>query len=60
MEAAAKALQSRDASRLQPTGAYAANLLGLSEQVPAKIVFMTDGMDDLLKLATLRILAEGS
>jgi Family of unknown function (DUF6088) len=42
-EAIVKALQSRDASRLQPTGAYAANLLGLSEQVPAKIVFFTDG-----------------
>lgn len=42
-EAVASALQSRDASRLQPTGAYAANLLGLSEQVPAKIVFYTDG-----------------
>lgn len=29
--------------RLLPSGAYAANLLGLSEQVPAKIVFLTDG-----------------
>ena len=29
--------------RLQPSGAYAANLLGLSEQVPAKVVFLTDG-----------------
>jgi hypothetical protein len=42
-DAVAKALQSRDASRLQPTGAYAANLLGLSEQVPARIIFHTDG-----------------
>lgn len=39
----AKALSERDASRLQPSGAYAANLLGLSEQVPARIVFLTDG-----------------
>ena len=29
--------------RIQPAGAYAANLLGLSEQVPARIVFLTDG-----------------
>ena len=29
--------------RLQPSGAYAANLLGLTEQVPAKIIFLTDG-----------------
>ncbi len=39
----AKALSERDASRLQPSGAYAANVLGLSEQVPARIVFLTDG-----------------
>jgi hypothetical protein len=39
----AKALAERDASRLQPSGGYAANLLGLSEQVPARIVFLTDG-----------------
>jgi len=40
----AKALAGRDASRLQPSGAYAANLLGLSDQVPMKIVFLTDGI----------------
>ena len=39
----AKALSDRDASRLQPSGSYASNLLGLSEQVPARIVFLTDG-----------------
>lgn len=43
VDAIVKALQDRDAVRLQPTGAYAANLLGLSEQVPAKIVLLTDG-----------------
>jgi len=42
-DAVAKALTKRDASRLQPTGAYAANILGLSEQVPTRIVFLTDG-----------------
>jgi hypothetical protein len=42
-EAIAKALSVRDASRLQPSGAYAANLLGLSGQVPARIIFLTDG-----------------
>lgn len=29
--------------RLQPSGSYAANLLGLTEQVPLKLVFLTDG-----------------
>jgi hypothetical protein len=42
-DAIARALVARDAIRLQPAGAYAANLLGLSDQVPAKIVFLTDG-----------------
>jgi hypothetical protein len=39
----AKAIAGRDRTRLQPAGAYAANALGLSEQVPAKVVFLTDG-----------------
>lgn len=42
-EKIAKALVSRDGMRIQPTGAYAANILGLTEQVPAKVVFLTDG-----------------
>jgi hypothetical protein len=42
-EAVAKAIAGRDRTRLQPAGAYAANVLGLSEQVPAKVVFLTDG-----------------
>ncbi len=29
--------------RLQPSGAYAANLIGLSDQVPMKVVFLTTG-----------------
>ncbi|MGQ0639960.1 MAG: DUF6088 family protein, partial [Gemmatimonadaceae bacterium] len=39
----AQALGGRDKIRLQPAGAYAANLLGLSTQVPLKIVYLTDG-----------------
>lgn len=42
-EAVAKALKGSEAIRLQPSGAYAANLLGLSQQVPVKVVFLTDG-----------------
>jgi hypothetical protein len=42
-DAIASALAGRDRLRLQPSGAYAANLLGLSEQLPAKVVFLTDG-----------------
>ncbi|MEI6033286.1 MAG: DUF6088 family protein [Verrucomicrobiae bacterium] len=43
VEAVSKALANRDQVKLQPFGAYAANLLGLSEQVPAKVVFLTNG-----------------
>ena len=43
IEKVAKALTGKDRIRLQPAGAYATNLLGLSEQVPAKVVFLTDG-----------------
>jgi len=42
-ERIARALVVRDALRLQPSGDYAANILGLSEQIPSKIVFLTDG-----------------
>ncbi len=42
-DAIARALVGRDAIRLQPAGAYAVNVLGLSEQVPSRIVFLTDG-----------------
>ena len=38
----AKALKGRDDSRLQPSGAHAANLLGLSNQVPVRAVYLTD------------------
>src|SRR3989304_7961877 len=43
IEKVARALAGKHRIRLQPAGAYAANLLGLSEQVPAKVVFLTDG-----------------
>ena len=43
VDAIAAALAGEGRLRLQPSGAYAANLLGLSEQVPMKIIFLTDG-----------------
>jgi hypothetical protein len=51
-----KALSIRSASHLQPSGAYAANLLGLSEQIPAKIVFRTDGPTKQKKIGNQVIL----
>jgi hypothetical protein len=51
----ARALAGRDRTRLQPAGAYAANTLGLSEQVPAKAVFLTDGPARTVRIGTTTI-----
>ena len=56
VEMIAKALQGRDAVRLQPSGAYAANQLGLSEQVPMKIVFLTDGASRRVQVGKLQVI----
>jgi hypothetical protein len=55
IDAITKALTQRDRIRLQPSGAYALNLLGLSEQVPAKIVFLTEGESRTLKIGPMTI-----
>ncbi len=55
IEMFAKAMAGKVATRLQPTGAYAANLLGLSDQVPAKVVFLTDGRGKRVRLGKLEI-----
>ncbi len=57
-DAIARALVGRDAIRLQPAGAYAANVLGLSDQVPMKIVFLTDGASRRVKLGQREIILQ--
>ena len=42
-EQVAQAIARRDNIRILPSGAHAANLLGLSEQVPSKVVYLTEG-----------------
>ena len=54
-DAIAQALAGRDRTRIQPAGAYAANALGLSEQVPAKAVFLTDGPSRTVKVGSTTI-----
>ena len=54
-DAIARALVVRDAIRLQPSGAYAANELGLSAQVPSRIVFLTDGPARKIKIGKREI-----
>lgn len=55
-DAIAKALTGRDAIRLQPSGAYAANLLGLSTQVPMKVVYLTDGRSRTVQIGAQQII----
>ncbi len=54
-DAIARAISENDDSRLQPSGAYAVNLLGLSQQVPAKIVYLTDGAEKNVAVGNQRI-----
>ena len=54
-DAIAKALAGKDMIRLQPSGAYAANLLGLSTQVPARIVYLTDGPSRTVRVGNQEI-----
>lgn len=55
-DAIAQAIARRDAARLQPAGAHAANLLGLSDQVPMRIVYLTDGRSRRAKVGRREIL----
>ena len=55
VDAIAKVLRGRDAVRLQPSGAYAANRLGLSDQVPMKVLFLTDGRPRRVRIGRLQI-----
>ncbi len=44
------AIAKRDRARIIPTGAYALNALGLSTQVPLKLVYLTDGAPRTIKI----------
>jgi len=57
IEDIAKAIAKKEKARLIPTGIYALNKLGLSTQVPMKVVFLTDGAPRIIKVgkkATIR------
>ena len=55
VDSIAAALAEKDNLKIQPSGAYAANLLGLSDQVPAKIVFLTDGSSRMVQVGNWHI-----
>lgn len=49
-EEVAQGIAKRDKIKLVPTGSYALNALGLSTQVPLKLVFLTDGAARTIKV----------
>lgn len=53
VEAVANAYAEKNGAKIQASGAYAANILGLSEQVPGKVVFLTDGPTGKIKIKNL-------
>jgi hypothetical protein len=50
VEDIAKAIAEKEKARLIPTGVYALNKLGLSTQIPMKVVFLTDGSPRTIKI----------
>lgn len=46
----AKSIAQKDKARIAPTGLYALNRLGLSTQVPANAVYLTDGSPRRIKI----------
>ena len=55
VEMIVKAIAQKDRIRTQPIGVYAENMLGLSEQVPAKVVLLTDGISRTLQAGPMQI-----
>lgn len=51
-----KAIAKRDKARIIPTGSYALNALGLSTQVPMKIVYLTDAAPRKMKIGKATVL----
>lgn len=54
-DAAVSAIGRRDGLRLQPSGAHAAHGLGLTDQVPMRPLYLTDGAPRKLALGNLNI-----
>ena len=55
IDEAARAIARRQRWKIVPEGAWAANLLGLSTQVPAKIIYLTDGPNNEVPIGRRRI-----
>jgi predicted transcriptional regulator of viral defense system len=51
----AKAIAEKNGVQIQPAGAYAANLVGLSGQVPGRVIFLTEGPSRKVKIGNQEI-----
>lgn len=52
----AKAIAEKNGVQIQPAGAYAANLIGLSVQVPGRVIFLTEGPSRKVKIGNQEII----
>lgn len=52
----AKAIAEKNGVQIQPAGAHAANLVGLSSQVPGQIIFLTEGPSRKVKIGNQEII----
>ena len=52
----AKAIAEKDGALIQPAGAHAANLVGLSTQVPGRIIFLTEAASKKVKIGNQEII----
>ena len=50
IEKIAKAIAKQERARIIPTGVYALNVLGLSTQIPMRLVFLTDGTPRMINI----------
>ena len=54
-EQVAQKVADKEKVRIYPTGVYALNRLGLSTQVPMKLVYLTDGVPRLLTIGNMKV-----
>ena len=57
IDEAARAIARRQRWKIVPEGAWAANLLGLSTQVPSKIIYLTDGPNNEVPIGRRSIIS---
>ena len=56
LQEVAKVVAQKHGWRIQPSGALAANLLGLSTQVPAKTIYLTDGQSKIMNIGNRELI----